>query len=271
MKRTICFFVLWVVFSGMVMAQVTTASNSPAENNAETAIIADSKTDNAGTPDNNTDSKAITDSAGETKSSSVEIDPKTGFPVIKEKPFVVFEEGVTASWVTRIIKQTDRSNFVFEDFFGGAFFSMQTRNMQPVDSMIRLAAYYPLSYKFNKHPQVPVNVLNFAVDLLAAPFLNFSLWNYVRIDVGAGLHFFYQMADRWHYVHLGIGGVARLDMPLAKRWTLFFDGIASYDYGNLGTNGEMEPYDYVWQYQLGFGVRYSKKAENKYSYIPSKR
>lgn len=79
------------------------------------------------------------------------------------------------------------------------------------------------------------------------------------------------MADRWHYVHLGIGGVARLDMPLAKRWTLFFDGIASYDYGNLGTNGEMEPYDYVWQYQLGFGVRYSKKAENKYSYIPSKR
>ena len=42
-------------------------------------------------------------------------------------------------------------------------------------------------------------------------------------------------------------------------------------YGNLGTNARMEPYNFVWQYQVAVGVRYSRKSPNKYSYIPSKR
>lgn len=40
------------------------------------------------------------------------LDPKTGFPVIKEKPFVVYNEGIAASWVTRIMKQDNRSKIV---------------------------------------------------------------------------------------------------------------------------------------------------------------
>ena len=82
-----------------------------------------------------------------------EINIDTGFPVIKEKPYIVFNEGLTTAWVTRLIKQDNRSNFVFKDFFAGAYFAVETKNMQPMDSVLRLAVYYPLSHKFNRVPQ----------------------------------------------------------------------------------------------------------------------
>lgn len=210
--------------------------------------------------------------AVESKSSDdVPIDEKTGFPVILNKPFVVFDYGVTSSWITRIVKQTGRSNFVFDDFLLGAYVNMKTENMAPLDSMVRLSVFYPVSYKFNRVPQPPVNMLNFAVDLFAAPVVNLSFWNYVTFDLGAGLHCLYQHGDRWHYVDLGLGTMARVNMPVARRWSVFVDGLFSLDYGNLGTNRRMEPYDVVWQYQLSVGFRYSKRAPNKYSYIPSRR
>ena len=42
-----------------------------------------------------------------------DINPKTGFPAIKDKPFVVFDYGVAASTVNRVIFQEiyERSNF----------------------------------------------------------------------------------------------------------------------------------------------------------------
>lgn len=199
------------------------------------------------------------------------LDPKTGFPVIKEKPFVVYNEGIAASWVTRIMKQDNRSNFVFSDFLAGAFFSIIARNMEPIDLTIRFTAYYPVSYKFNGHPQVAASPLHFACDLYVAPTLKLTMWNYVYINLSGGLHFLFQNSDRWNYIDLGVGGLAGLELPLTKRWTILIDGIASYDYGNFGTNKNLEPYSYVWQYQLSFGIRYSKAGENKYSYIDSKR
>ena len=36
--------------------------------------------------------------------------------------FLLFDQGVTAAWNTRIVKQTGRSNFVFEDFLIIKFF-----------------------------------------------------------------------------------------------------------------------------------------------------
>lgn len=202
----------------------------------------------------------------------IPLDPNTGFPVILNKPFIVFNEGITGSWITRIVRQTDRSNFVFKDFMAGAYFSLETKNMQPVDSMVRFAVYYPLSFKFNGHPQVPKNMLNFAFDLFAAPvFLQMDMWNYLRFNITAGLHFLYQMGDRWNYINLGIGALAGMELPVARRWTMLINGYMSIDYGNFGTNRHLEPYDLVWQYQLDIGVRYSRRALNQYSYIPSRR
>ena len=61
--------------------------------------------------------------------------------------------------------------------------------------------------------------------------------------------------------------MAGCELPIAKRWTILVNGFASLDYGNFGTNKNIEPLNYVWQYQLDLGFRYSKKATNSYSYI----
>ena len=54
---------------------------------------------------------------------SVELNPKTKFPAIKEKPFIVFNEGVTVSQITRLIKQDkyNRSNFVWQNYLVGLY------------------------------------------------------------------------------------------------------------------------------------------------------
>ncbi len=188
----------------------------------------------------------------------IPLDPNTGFPVILNKPFLVFNEGITGSWITRIIKQTGRSNFVFKDFMAGAYFSLETKNMQPVDSMVRFAVYYPLSFKFNGHHQEPKNMLNFAFDLFAAPvFLQMDMWNYLRFNITAGLHFLYQMGDRWNYINLVIGALAGMELPVARRWTMLINGYMSIDYGNFGTNRQLEPYEIISHYQ------HNKKIQNK--------
>ncbi|MDR1747528.1 MAG: hypothetical protein LBR47_00535 [Spirochaetaceae bacterium] len=194
-------------------------------------------------------------------------DPEIEIPVIKNKPFIIFNEGVTASWITRIIKKETRSNFVFTDFMPGIYLGIKTVNMQPLNSIVRLAAYYPLSFKFNDGPQVPKNVIRYAIDLFAGVAIELNMWEYVRINLAPGLHFLFQNSDRWNYMSLGLGGLAGVELPVAKRWTLLVNGIASIDNGNLGSNKTMEPYDIVYQYQLDVGIRYSRKGENKYSYI----
>ena len=42
----------------------------------------------------------------------------------RPKLFLAFEWGLSASWVTRIIQQTGRSNFVFQDFLPGLYFDL---------------------------------------------------------------------------------------------------------------------------------------------------
>ena len=71
------------------------------------------------------------------------IDSKTGFPEITEKPFPIFNYGLTVSNITRIVSQTERSNFIYNETLAGLYFTMESRNMQPVNSLIRIAAYYP--------------------------------------------------------------------------------------------------------------------------------
>ena len=178
------------------------------------------------------------------------------------RPFFIFSEGVTTSWLTRIIKQTERSNFVFRDFLPGLYFRTELHNIKYVTPMVRLAAYYPAVSSFNNYPQKPRTPLHFGVDMSAG--LRFGLFDfdYLRLNAGPALHMFFLNADRWNYFNMGAAGFLEFQVPLAERWTIFVNGIASLDNGNLGGNRLMEPFDIAWQYQVDIGVRYSKKWIN---------
>jgi hypothetical protein len=186
------------------------------------------------------------------------------------RPFVIFNEGLTAAWLTRIIKQTGRSNFVFKDFMPGLYFGMELTNIKLVTPTIRLAAYYPLTATFNRIPQPPKSPLHIAADFFAGPGFGLNMLNYVRFNLVPGLHLFYQHSDRWTYFNIGFAGLAGFELPLSRGWTILVNGMASIDNGNLGGNKQMEPFDIVYQYQVDLGVRYSRKAPNAYAYIKPK-
>ena len=205
------------------------------------------------------------------ESTSDDLNPKTGFPNISEKPFVVFDYGLSAAWVTRIQKQTGRSNFVFDYTMVGLYATMETVNIKPCDSILRFAAYYPLLNTFNDVPQIAKQPILYAFDLAYMPLFRADMWNYVKINFAPGLHVMYQLTDDWHYIQFGLIGLAGVELPLARRWTILANGLASFDYANLGSNRDMFPIDWAWSYQVSLGVRYSKKKENKYSYIGSKK
>ena len=198
---------------------------------------------------------------------NVEINEKTGFPKIKAKPFVMFNEGIAAAQVTRIQTVSGRSNFVWQNDMIGAFFQIQTRNMKPLNSVIRTSVFYPFYNKFNEVKQFPKQTILYAFDLFAGPILETDMWKYVRLKFGLGLHYMYQLSDEYHLNYLGGGALAGLELPIEPRWTILLDGTFSFDYPNFGTNRLVQPYDYSWQYQLNLGVRYSVKGKNRYSYI----
>lgn len=198
---------------------------------------------------------------------NVEINEKTGFPKIKAKPFVMFNEGIAMAQVTRIQTVSGRSNFVWQNDMIGAFFQIQTRNMKPLNSVIRTSVFYPFYNKFNGVKQFPKQTILYAFDLFAGPILETDMWKYVRLKFGLGLHYMYQLSDEYHLHYLGGGALAGLELPIEPRWTILLDGTFSFDYPNLGTNRLVQPYDYSWQYQLNLGVRYSVKGKNRYSYI----
>lgn len=199
-----------------------------------------------------------------------ELNPRTGFPKIKEKPYIIFDEGAAFSLITRVEKNDTRSNFVWQNDLIGAYFGIQTVNMRPVNSMIRVSAFYPFYYTFDGMRQYPTQTLLYAFDLFAGPVFRTDMWKYVRLNFSAGLHYMYQLTDEYHLHYLGGALLAGVELPLSRRWTILLDGLFALDYPNLGTNRNIQPFDYAWQYQLRLGVRYSKKNENKYSYIHSR-
>ena len=178
----------------------------------------------------------------------------------KNKVFPTFNYGASASWLTRIIKQTDRSNFVLKEFLPGAYFTIELQNVPVVFPEIRVTAFYPLISKFNDVKQATAP-LNIGIDLFAGVRYEFKL-KVVKLSAGLGLHSFFMTADRWHYLNLGAAGIAGVELALSPGWSLLIDGLASIDNGNLGTNRNMEPFDIVYQYQSSIGVRYSKKMRN---------
>jgi len=180
----------------------------------------------------------------------------------KDRLLVTFNWGFTAAWLTRITYQTNRSNFVDEDFLPGLYFGAELRNVKYVMPMARLAVYYPLTTTFNGMLQKPTVPLHYGIDfVLGARYQPLNL-KYLRANVGLGLHMFFLNSERWNYLNMGGALVAGLEVPLFARWTLLMDFYASIDSGNLGQNRRMEPFNVVWQYQFNIGVRYTKKKDN---------
>lgn len=201
------------------------------------------------------------------ETSGEELDPKTGFPVIKNKPFIMFNEGFAFSQVTRLIKQDERSNFVWQDYLVGLYTGFQTVNMRPLNSMVRLSVFYPFYHTFDGMKQDSKQTILYAFDLFAGPMIQTDMWKYVRLNFALGPHYMYELSDEYHHHDLGGGLMAGMELPVARRWTILMNGYFTLDYGNIGTNRTIEPYDFEWSYQLEFGVRYSRKGENKYAYI----
>ena len=189
-------------------------------------------------------------------------DPEVLAAIPANRPFAVFEEGLTASWLTRIIRQNGRSNFVFRDFLPGLYFRTDIHNLHYVTPMIRLAAYYPLISTFNHFPQKSNTPLHFGTDLTAGLHFRPLDLRYLRLNMGPALHMFFMSSDRWNYLNIGGAVFAGLELPVSRNWTIIANGFVSLDNGNAGGNRSMEPFDIVYQYQVDLGVRYSKKMLN---------
>lgn len=181
--------------------------------------------------------------------------------------------GVSWASITRIQKQSNRSNFVWNDKLIGAYYELTTRNFLVMGSKIKVdlfarnAVYYPYAYTFNKVKQVTVQQLLYNFDLFTGVKLSMNFWDWVTASVKPGVHVLYQLHDKWHYVHLGAGLGVELEMPISSRWSFNIGGIWTWDNANLGTNKKMRSFDYSWEYQAQLGFRYSKKQLNPKSFV----
>ena len=66
---------------------------------------------------------------------------------------------------------------------------------------------------------------------------------------------------------LGVLGWWMLAVVRGKSVNTIWFVVTAICYGNIGSNRAIAPYDFVWQYQLELGCRYSKRKQNRYTYI----
>lgn len=175
--------------------------------------------------------------------------------------------------ITRIQKKSDVSNYVWNDKMVGIFYELQSHDwikfneFWSLNFMGRLAVYYPYTYTFRDVEQFTKQTILYAFDFFTAPMFTFNFYNYFRANLEPGIHGLYQLHDQWHYVNLGIGAKADIEFPISSRWTGIIGGMVSWDNGNIGSNRDLRPFDYVWEYQIQLGFRYCKKYLNNTSYI----
>lgn len=181
--------------------------------------------------------------------------------------------GISWASITRIQKQSGRSNFVWNDKLIGAYYEMTTNNFLvmgkriKVDLFARNAFYYPYAYTFNKVKQVTTQTVLYNFDLFTGAKFSMSFWDWVTVSAKPGVHVLYQLHDKWHYVHIGAGLGMEAEMPISSRWSFNIGGIWTWDNANLGSNRRMRPYDFCWEYQAQIGFRYSKRDLNPKSFV----
>lgn len=182
---------------------------------------------------------------------------------------VIHNWGLAYTQVTRIQKQTERSNFVWREDLVGAFYSAQTVNL-PVNFIAKVSAFYPLSTTFNFVPQVSKQVLLYGFDFNAGPVWTFPIGQIMNVSVAPIINLRYQMDDNFHKFDLGGGVIAGMEFPFSRYFTMMLNGEFTYDFGNLGTNANMRNYDSVYSYGAQLGFRISKKSPNSFYYFGDK-
>lgn len=196
---------------------------------------------------------------------------ETAETTIEGGPFLfVFDEGASYAQVTRVEKQTNRSNFVRENMMAGAFFSFQTVNLGRFDIIEQLSAYYTFYNAFNGMQQFPKNIINYAVDNFLGITKCYDKLNFVNVNFAAGMHYMFQLTDEWpmHYIGLGLKGA--LEFPVTEGFTIVNNYFVSFDNANIGPNKLMQPFEISYQYHIDLGVRFSKRVANSYCYVKPK-
>lgn len=187
------------------------------------------------------------------------------------RPTYVFSEGFSFAQIRRYVsqKEQNRSDFRWCDSLIGAYFQVETKNIKPLNFFGRVSVFYPFAHQFNEMKQTSKQILLYSFDFFGGALFEINSLKYIRFNFGLGPHFNYELSDEYHHIELGGMALAGIELPIAWRWTILIDFLGSIDYGNLGTNKIVCPYNFVWQYQTSIGIRYSIDNTNKYSYIPS--
>lgn len=184
-------------------------------------------------------------------------------------PYVMHNWGLSWSRVTRIQTQTTRSNFVWNDNLIGAFYSAQTGNL-PLNVIGKLAILYPYHCDFNGMEQKSKQVILYAFDFNAGPIWTIPLGEISKLDLAPMFHFRYQLSDKYHHFDLGAGIFVGFEFPVTRKFSVLLNGEFAYDFGNLGTNGRMQPFNPVFSYSADLGFRITTRGANKFHYIKNK-
>lgn len=177
------------------------------------------------------------------------------------------DEGISFCQLTRIEKKADRSNFVRETMFTGAYISAQTVDLSFFDVIINVDIYYPVYNAFNGMKQKPRNMWNYGINTFTGLTYDYDKLKMINISAAIGMHYMFQITDEWYMHYIGIGGELGLIFPLTKNWAIVNNNFFSFDNANIGANQVKQPFDGSYQYNINLGVRYSKRNQNPYYYI----
>lgn len=182
--------------------------------------------------------------------------------VSPDRMFFVFEEGVSIASVTRIQKVFGRSNFVWQDAMIGGYSTVKTNNFPVHDILFRFQAFYPFQHQFNGMEMFAKQTILYAFDAFTGPYFVWEFNKHVRFNMTPGLHYMYQLSDEYHLNYAGLGTILGTEFPVSEKWTVMLNGSFTYDYANIGSNRNVQPFDYSWQWGASLGIRYSKRIKN---------
>ena len=195
-----------------------------------------------------------------------------------EKFYLEFSEGAALANVTRIQKESGTNNYVWQDSMVGAFFNVQTRNvfykipkLNWLNFYARVEVFYPYFHTFNEMQVYAKQTILYAFDGCLGVPIRIEALKAVKFTITPCLHYMYQLSDEYHLNYIGPGLNLDIGVPLSPRWTVIAGGGFSYNNANLGTNRLIQPFDLSWQWQVNFGVRYSKHYQNSWSIIKKKQ
>lgn len=179
---------------------------------------------------------------------------------------IFFTEGAITSNITRVIFNSGKNNYVYQNKLIGGFLEIESKNL-PVNLKARLAGYYPYKNLFNGIEMISKQVVLYGIEGFIAPVFNLKQINNFSFNVATGGHIMYQLSDEYHLIYVGLGIEPIIEFNLFKYCTFITSATAFIDYANLGSNRLIQPFDLVYQYQVAIGFRFSIKNFNYNSFF----